>query len=100
VTATRERSSNTAKMVSKLMLVFVGFDVIFAMCGGLVMGFSLISEQMMTATPTVDNVAQNLLLDQCPLTGTTNFISGRDGMQHQYGGATVAAGRHAVEQKC
>ena len=58
-------------MPSKLMLVFVGTDIVFAMCGGLLMGFSLMSEQHMRAQPTIDNVAQNLLLDQCPLTGTT-----------------------------
>ena len=58
-------------MPSKLMMFFVGFDVIFAECGGLIMGFSLISEQNMRAQPTVDNVAPNLLLDQCTLTGTT-----------------------------
>ncbi|KAF2655484.1 hypothetical protein K491DRAFT_716177 [Lophiostoma macrostomum CBS 122681] len=62
-------------MVAKLMLVFVGFDVLFAMCGGLLMGFSLIAEQTMTASPTINNVAQNLLLDQCPLTaGVVNGI--------------------------
>lgn len=62
-------------MPSKLMMFFVGFDVIFAGCGGLIMGFSLISEQSMRAQPTVGNVAPNLLLDQCPLTaGVVNAI--------------------------
>jgi hypothetical protein len=85
-------------MVAKLMLVFVGFDVLFAMCGGLLMGFSLIAEQTMTASPTINNVAQNLLLDQCPLTGRSVFISGRDGMQHRYSSTTVAPGCHTCEQ--
>ncbi|KAF2785505.1 tetraspanin [Melanomma pulvis-pyrius CBS 109.77] len=62
-------------MPSKLMLVFVGMDIVFAMCGGLLMGFSLMSEQNLRANPTVANVAQNLLLDQCPLTaGVVNSI--------------------------
>ena len=61
-------------MPTKLMMIFVGFDLIFAICGGLIVGFSLMAEQNMRATPTVNNVAQNLLLDQCPLTGTTTFI--------------------------
>jgi hypothetical protein len=61
---------NTANMPSKLMMVFVSMDVLFALCGGLLMGFSLISEQGLRANPTIANVAQNLLLDQCPLTGT------------------------------
>ncbi|KAF2465953.1 tetraspanin [Lindgomyces ingoldianus] len=55
-------------MVSKLMLVFVATDVVFAMCGGLLVGFSLIAETNMRATPTTDNAAQRLLLNQCPLT--------------------------------
>jgi len=57
-------------MPNLLVMVFIGFDVLFAACGGLLMGFSLISEQSMRGTPTLDNVARNLLLDQCPLTGT------------------------------
>lgn len=66
-------------MPSKLMLVFVGVDVLFAMCGGLLMGFSLTAEASMRAQPTVGNVAQNLLLSQCPLTGTTPLM---EGMEH------------------
>lgn len=58
-------------MPSVLMMVFVGFDLVFAGCGGLLMGFSLMAEQNLRAAPTPDNVAQNLLLGQCPLTGTT-----------------------------
>ncbi|KAF2873179.1 tetraspanin [Massariosphaeria phaeospora] len=62
-------------MPSKLMIIYVAFDLIFAACGGLLMGFSLISEQRLRNTPTVDNVAQNLLLGQCPLTaGVVNSI--------------------------
>ena len=58
-------------MPTKLMLAFVGMDLLFAGCGGLLLGFSLLSEQAMRATPTVDNVTKNLLLGQCPLTGMT-----------------------------
>ena len=57
-------------MPTKLMMIFVGMDFLFAGCGGLLLGFSLTSEQRMLETPTVENVAQNLLLAQCPLTGT------------------------------
>jgi len=59
-------------MPTKLMMIFVGTDFLFAGCGGLLLGFALSSEQRLRETPTVDNVAQNLLLDQCPLTGTTS----------------------------
>jgi hypothetical protein len=57
-------------MPNILVMIFIGFDVVFAACGGLLMGFSLISEQTKRGSPTLDNVARNLLLDQCPLTGT------------------------------
>lgn len=58
-------------MPTKLMMVFVGMDFLFAGCGGLLLGFSLLSEQSLRDKPTVNNVTQNVLLGQCPLTGTT-----------------------------
>lgn len=60
-------------MPTKLMMIFVGLDFLFAGCGGLLLGFSLMSEQRMRESPRVDNVAENLLLGQCPLTGTLNM---------------------------
>lgn len=57
------------------MLVFIAFDLIFVAGGGLLVGFSLTSEATKRQSPTVGNVAQNLLLDQCPLTaGVVNSI--------------------------
>jgi hypothetical protein len=64
-------------MPTKLMMVFVGLDFLFAGCGGLLIGFSLTAEQRMRDTPTTDNVTQNLLLGQCPLTGTTASHPGK-----------------------
>ncbi|KAH7398937.1 hypothetical protein DE146DRAFT_655958 [Phaeosphaeria sp. MPI-PUGE-AT-0046c] len=62
-------------MPTKLMMVFVGLDFLFAGCGGLLLGFSLISEQSMRNPPTTDNVTQNVLLGQCPLTaGVVNAV--------------------------
>lgn len=62
-------------MPTKLMMFFVGLDFLFAGCGGLLLGFSLISEQRMRESPTVNNVAENLLLGQCPLTaGVVNAV--------------------------
>jgi hypothetical protein len=58
-------------MPTKLMMIFVGIDFLFAACGGLVLGFSLINEQRMSETPTIENVTPNLLLRQVPLTGTS-----------------------------
>jgi hypothetical protein len=60
-------------MPNKLMLAFLGFDFLFAGCGGLLLGFSLMSEAAMQEAPTVANVTQNLLLGQCPLTGMTTL---------------------------
>jgi hypothetical protein len=72
------------------MMVFVAMDFLFAGCGGLLLGFSLISEQSLRDTPTVNNVTQNVLLGQCPLTGTTASID-RDGpWSTRYCGTTVA----------
>jgi hypothetical protein len=57
-------------MTNKLMISYFGIDFIFALTGALLLGFSLTSEQGMRSSPTTDNVAKDLLLDQCPLTGT------------------------------
>lgn len=56
-------------MPNKLMMVFFGTDFLFACCGGLLIGFSLMAESAIHASPTISNVAQQLLLKQCPLTG-------------------------------
>lgn len=62
-------------MPTKLMMIFVGMDFLFAGCGGLLLGFSLMAEQSLRNAPTVDNVTQNVLLGQCPLTaGVVNAI--------------------------
>lgn len=62
-------------MPTKLMMIYVAMDVVFAACGGLLIGFSLMAEQTLRQDPTRDNVAQNLLLGQCPLTaGVVNAI--------------------------
>lgn len=66
-------------MPTKLMMIFVGMDFVFAGCGGLLLGFSLMSEQRLRDSPTVNNVAENLLLGKCPLTGTTPSPRTRDG---------------------
>lgn len=57
------------------MLAFIGFDFLFAGCGGLLLGFALTSEAAMREKATIANVTQNLLLGQCPLTaGVVNAI--------------------------
>ena len=70
--------------MNKLMLTYLGVEFLFLMCGGVLLGFSLVSKQQERATPTVSNVPYMLLLAECPLTGTaTKFcymmISGLTG---------------------
>lgn len=62
-------------MPNILMMIFVAVDVLFAACGGLLMGFCLLAEQTLRADPTQANVGPNVLLRQCPLTaGVVNAI--------------------------
>lgn len=56
--------------MNKLMLTYLGVEFLFLMCGGVLLGFSLVSEQQERATPTVSNVPYMLLLAECPLAGT------------------------------
>jgi len=61
--------------MNKLMLMFLLVDFFFLACGGLLLGFSLVATQREKSTPTVKNVAYNLLLTECPLTaGVVNAI--------------------------
>jgi hypothetical protein len=54
--------------MNKLMLGFLVVDFLFLACGGLLIGFSLVSEQKEKSIPTIATVAYNLLLTECPLT--------------------------------
>jgi hypothetical protein len=54
--------------MNKLMLGFLVVDFLFLACGGLLIGFSLVSEQKEKSVPTIATVAYNLLLTECPLT--------------------------------
>jgi len=57
------------------MLVYLLVNFLFLGCGGLLLAFSLISEQHEQSSLTVNNVAVNLLLTECPLTaGVVNAI--------------------------
>lgn len=61
--------------MNKLMLIYLLVDFMFVACGGLLIGFSLVSAQQEKSTPTISNVAYNLLLTECPLTaGVVNAI--------------------------
>jgi hypothetical protein len=56
-------------MISKLTLVYVAVNFLFVACGGLLLGFSIIAQQRVRGALSISNVATNLLLTQCPLTG-------------------------------
>jgi len=53
---------------NKLMWAFVVADFVFVASGATMLGFVLISESSSNEIPTIDNVANHLLLKSCPLT--------------------------------
>jgi len=56
-------------MVNKILLVFIGFDLAFLLCAVLHLIVPLYTQNMIKNSNNVDNIANNLLLDHCPLTG-------------------------------
>lgn len=54
---------------NKLLIVYGVADMAFLLSGGLILGFALMSKHLMSSTPTIGNVAQDLLLGECPLNG-------------------------------
>jgi hypothetical protein len=56
-------------MANKILLVFIALDFLFAACGGLLLAVVLVTRASQQSAPTISNVAQNLLLDHCPLIG-------------------------------
>ncbi|KIW09443.1 uncharacterized protein PV09_00327 [Verruconis gallopava] len=61
--------------MNKLMLTFLVVNFLFLVCAGLLLGFCLVGEQQERGTKTVDNVAFDVLLTECPLTaGVVNSI--------------------------
>lgn len=57
-------------MARKTLLVFAGFNFIFLLCAGLHFFIPLFTRSKANKTPNLDNVANNLLLDECPLTAS------------------------------
>jgi hypothetical protein len=58
-------------MTDKILWTFIISDFLFLVTGGLLIGFALVTQSQISLTPNVTNVATNLLLAQCPLTGTS-----------------------------
>lgn len=55
--------------MNKLMIIFLVVNIIYLLSGGLILAFALLSKRQLHSSPTKSNVAQTLLLGQCPLTG-------------------------------
>jgi hypothetical protein len=60
-------------MAIKILLVFIILNFLFAACGGLLLAVVLMTRSSVQAAPTISNVAQNLLLDHCPLIGKISY---------------------------
>jgi hypothetical protein len=58
-----------ATMANKTLLVFIVFDLVFLLCAGLHLFIPLYTRMNIKNNTNVDNIASNLLLDNCPLTG-------------------------------
>lgn len=55
--------------MKKLMLTFLGANALFLMSAGLLLGFSIVAEQQENGAKNVNNVAFDVLLTECPLSG-------------------------------
>jgi hypothetical protein len=64
--------------MNKLMITFLGANFLFLVSAGLLLGFCLVSEQQERGTKTVANVAYDILLTECPLTGMSYSSSSYD----------------------
>jgi hypothetical protein len=61
-------------MANKILLVFIVLNFLFAACGGLLLAVVLVSHTSLQSTQTVSNVAQNLLMNNCPLIGKMSCL--------------------------
>lgn len=56
-------------MANKILIVFICFDLAFLACAALHLVIPLYTQQSIKNNNNVDNIANNLLLDHCPLLG-------------------------------
>lgn len=57
-------------MVNKILASFLAADVLFLLCGGLLLAVALVSKAEIRDGRTPDNVREMVLLEHCPLTGS------------------------------
>ena len=62
-------------MRDNILLTYVVMDILFVVCGGLLILFALTTQAEIGETPTLSNVARDLLLNTCPLQGQYSQVS-------------------------
>lgn len=58
-------------MANKILLSFLVVDALFLVSGALLLAFPLINNAAMNAPPDTETIARNLLLERCPMTGSS-----------------------------
>jgi hypothetical protein len=58
-------------MANRVLLAFLAFDMLFLLAAALLIAFPMIMKDRMNRAPTQETVAENLLLERCPLTGSS-----------------------------
>ena len=61
-------------MPNRVLVTFMGLNLLFAGTGGALIGVVLTFRKGMSSMPTIANVATNLLLSQIPLEGTYRSV--------------------------
>jgi len=61
-------------MTNKILLTYIGADLLFLISGGLLIIFALTTEAQNSSNPTVKTVANDLLLQTCPLNGMYTYF--------------------------
>lgn len=60
-------------MANRVLLAFLAFDMLFLLSAALLIAFPMIMQTRMKNPPTQETVAENLLLDRCPLTRSSTL---------------------------
>jgi hypothetical protein len=55
-------------MKDNVLVTYIIVDLLFVVCGGLMLTFALVTKSEINQTSTIQNVATDLLLSMCPLT--------------------------------
>jgi hypothetical protein len=58
----------------RILLTYVAADLLFVISGALLIIFALNTKVEATETPTLENIARDLLLNTCPLNGRKRCV--------------------------